>query len=205
MGTAQTSCPYVRRENLVPKTCQGCGQSFRIRANEPAAKYRQRAYCERACFERACFAKTPLERLEDLVVPEPNSGCWLFVGGNGGRELYGRFWHEGRYEGAHRASLLIHGGVIPQGHHVDHLCFTPACCNPDHLEAVPPQVNCQRKPAQNNQYKSAASCVNGHKFEGSNLRICRTTGRRVCLTCQRLRNDAHYTKRRAKRSEIRCG
>lgn len=31
---------------------------------------------------------------------------------------------------------------------VDHLCFNPSCCNPDHLEAVTPQENKRRRRAK---------------------------------------------------------
>jgi len=35
-------------------------------------------------------------------------------------------------------------GPIPAGHDIDHLCRTPPCCNPTHLEVVRRAVNTQR-------------------------------------------------------------
>ena len=72
--------------------------------------------------------------LEKHSIPEPNTGCWLWVGtrltagygqvGGGGSK---------RLELAHRASWRLHFGEIPAGLHVLHSCDTPPCVNPDHL------------------------------------------------------------------------
>lgn len=53
---------------------------------------------------------------------------------------------------AHRYYYEQAKGPIPDGYHVDHLCVSRtkgrggsrACCNPEHLEAVPPIVNTRR-------------------------------------------------------------
>lgn len=37
----------------------------------------------------------------------------------------------------HRFIYRAHKGEIPKGHEVDHLCNVRACCNPDHLQAIP--------------------------------------------------------------------
>lgn len=73
-------------------------------------------------------------RFWEKVIPEPMSGCWLWLGAtvNGGygvlslgkRHLLGR---------AHRLSLEIAGIEIPPGLLVLHRCDTPPCVNPAHL------------------------------------------------------------------------
>jgi hypothetical protein len=118
-------------------------------------------------------------RFARLISPEPNTGCWLW-GGCG--ERYGVFWANNRNDLAHRFSYETFVGPIPAGYHVDHLCRVTCCVNPDHLEAVPPVVNANRKPEQKNQYQNAVSCINGHPFSGTNLRIGKN-GVRVCRAC----------------------
>ena len=70
-------------------------------------------------------------KFEDLFIPEPNSGCWLWIGSDTGE--YGVFWMNGRSMGAHRVAWLIYRGEIPAGLCVLHNCDTPLCVNPDHL------------------------------------------------------------------------
>jgi hypothetical protein len=76
-----------------------------------------------------------LDRFNDKVSPEPNSGCWLWTGGI--TELgYGVIGLGRREEGtdkAHRVSWRLHRGPIPDGMCVCHRCDTPLCVNPDHL------------------------------------------------------------------------
>lgn len=66
------------------------------------------------------------------VTPEPNAGCWLWVG-NVSPKGYGQMTVQGRTRGAHRLAFeAVHG---PQPSHVCvcHRCDVPSCCNPDHM------------------------------------------------------------------------
>jgi hypothetical protein len=71
-------------------------------------------------------------RFEKYVIPEPNSGCWLWVG-SADRYGYGQLNIGGRPLKAHRISWEMHREPIPKGLFVLHKCDTPACVNPDHL------------------------------------------------------------------------
>lgn len=71
------------------------------------------------------------EMFEDKYIPEPNSGCWLWIGAL--RAGYGNFWYKGKNESAHRVSWLLHNGKIPDEKCVLHKCDMPSCVNPDHL------------------------------------------------------------------------
>jgi len=66
-------------------------------------------------------------------VPEPNSGCWLWIFGGFDRKGYGLMRGGGARWRAHRASYEAFVGPIPEGLFVLHACDTPACVNPDHL------------------------------------------------------------------------
>ena len=80
---------------------------------------------------RARWPLTSFQRFESLWMPEPNSGCWLWLGTDSG-EGYGSFFYEGRPQLAHRVSWQIHRGDL-NGLWVLHHCDTRGCVNPDHL------------------------------------------------------------------------
>ncbi len=70
-------------------------------------------------------------QFEDSYIPEPMSGCWLWLGSmsNG----YGTLKIRHRRYYAHRLSIVLHHGGIRDGLHALHKCDNPACVNPDHL------------------------------------------------------------------------
>jgi len=80
-----------------------------------------------------CSKYMPVEEMfEDRYIPEPNSGCWLWLG-YGDKNGYGTFYPRGERWKAHRYSWFIHNGSIPDGLMVCHHCDMPACVNPNHL------------------------------------------------------------------------
>jgi hypothetical protein len=121
--------------------------------------------------------------------PEPNSGCWLWLGHtNGG---YGRLKITGKSVYAHRAVYEQVVGPIPAGLDLDHKCRTRSCVNPDHLEPVTRQVNCQRGVLGETSRKrqlAKTHCPSGHEYAGKSLRMS-VYGYRYCGECARLREQ----------------
>jgi hypothetical protein len=78
-----------------------------------------------------------VERFENKFIPEPMSGCWLWLEGlNGGG--YGWCTVYDAPQLAHRISYAIYKGFIGKDDNGDplcvlHRCDMPSCVNPDHL------------------------------------------------------------------------
>lgn len=81
---------------------------------------------------RKKIEKPVLDRFEEKFIPEPNSGCWLWIGAADARG-YGNFWHCGQLQKAHRVSWEIATGGAAGGLMVLHRCDVPCCVNPGHL------------------------------------------------------------------------
>lgn len=70
--------------------------------------------------------------------------CWNWMGAKVPLG-YGKVMRDGRLQYVHRVSYELAGGVIPPGYEIDHLCKNTSCLNPEHLEAVTPQTNRERR------------------------------------------------------------
>lgn len=119
------------------------------------------------------------ERIADKIVPEPNSGCWLWTGSGNGKGYGQVHWSGGNYR-AHRLVYEMLRGPIPEGSHIDHLCRVRCCVNPDHLEPVTHQENVRR-----GSRTTMTHCLRGHPLSGRNVHI-RPNGNRQCLECRRV-------------------
>ena len=129
------------------------------------------------------------ERARFLAKVAFTEECWLWLG-KPKESGYGRFHFAGRTEYAHRASYRLFVGPIPAGLTLDHLCRTPLCVNPDHLEAVTMRENLLRGTGPSAANARKERCKHGHPFTHVNSR-----GERVCRTCLRAAGRRHDAKR----------
>lgn len=71
---------------------------------------------------------------------ERRGDCWLWTGSLDGKG-YAAFSCGSRRVRASRWAYEHWIGPIPAGHVVDHLCETPSCVNPEHLQAITNSLN----------------------------------------------------------------
>jgi len=117
---------YVRKNGR--KECRTCMQA---RASTPEQRAKQLAHRIRRGVKPK-VVQTKLEKFLDRVSPEPNTGCWLWLGSY--RNDYAIFCWEKRVQNASHVALeVISGIIVPHGKYACHKCDTPACVNPDHL------------------------------------------------------------------------
>lgn len=65
-------------------------------------------------------------------LPEPNSGCWLWLGRLNAKG-YGTIFANGGHVLAHRLSFQVFKGSVPTKKCVLHMCDVRCCVNPEHL------------------------------------------------------------------------
>ena len=124
------------------------------------------------------------ERIEANLLPEPNSGCWLWIGylSTAG---YGRIRYHGQDITAHRLVYELTKSRVPKGLELDHLCRVRCCCNPEHLEPVTHIENSRRGETGKYQLK-ITQCPKGHLYDEANT-YRDAQNRRHCRRCDLLR------------------
>lgn len=156
-----------------------------------------RRRCRRCARERWAERhprRTLAEYLWARIVRTPE-GCWRWTGSHA-TTGYGTGSFEGRAFLAHREVYEVLVGPIPEALTVDHVhdrgCRWKDCVNPSHLEPVTLAENVRRAAAA----RRAAHCPHGHPFDAENTG--RTgNGWRYCLTCNRTRSAAAYSRSRS--------
>jgi hypothetical protein len=135
-----------------------------------------------------------LERFEQKFIPEPNSGCWLWIGAIDGIG-YGRFRAYRRLDMAHRVAYRLYVGQIPAGMEIDHRrCDNPLCVNPEHLEPATHRHNVMRGRGSCAANARKTHCIRGHElppFKPGMQRICRICRRSYIREYMRAKRAAN--------------
>lgn len=139
------------------------------------------------------------ERIFKHSTPEPNSGCWLWLGGIC-EDGYGKMG-AGRETLAHRLSYIEFIGPIPAHLEIDHKCRVRSCVNPAHLQLLPHAENVRRRLPYERANSKKTHCKYGHPFDDVNtfFELWRGIVMRKCRQCRNLRQRERYARMRGKR------
>jgi len=121
--------------------------------------------------------------VEDRVEKIPEAGCWIWTRTTN-RGGYGQYSTDGRTYLAHRLTYETLVSAIPDGLVIDHLCRTPSCVNPDHLEPVTTKENLRRGVGVNGVNSRKTLCHKGHPLELQSA-VNGNRGWRYCPKCKR--------------------
>lgn len=129
--------------------------------------------------------------------------CWLWTGAavphpGGG---YEKFQYEGKPIYAYRWLYSQLVAPIPEGLTIDHLCRTPECVKPEHLEPVPLRVNILRGlKGQGAINARKTHCKHGHEFTPENTLLYKSAANgnlvRHCKRCIRIRTKLYAPAKR---------
>jgi HNH endonuclease len=133
--------------------------------------------------------RDPVRRFEERIIKDEN-GCWIWQGkvSPWGRAV---FKVNAQTVYVHKWAYEYYRGPVPDGLVLDHLCKTPICVNPDHMEAVTVLENNRR---------ARTHCFRGHPFDDKNT-ILKKDGKRLCRICEGERLDKY--KRRSLEKQTR--
>jgi HNH endonuclease len=147
--------------------------------------------------DRVLLSPADAMRFVDLAKFTGNEhGCWIWNGGrfSGG---YGSLRLNGRAQYAHVLMWeAVHGPVL-DGLELDHLCRTPSCCNPRHLEPVTHKINSLRGMSLPAQNARKGTCKRGHPLDPMPPWKGKPEGWRFCRTCARETGRLWARKKRA--------
>ena|SRR6185312_12384546 len=145
-----------------------------------------------------------LEQFEESYIPEPNSGCWLWLRHVNGWGYGSCTWVEAsgrRTRTAHLASWLLYRGFVSKRDRVDHKCRVRCCVNPDHLEPVSHRENILRGTSPwGGRLVKKTRCPRGHEYNTENTILNRMPHNgfytRACRICKKENARLRYQAKR---------
>lgn len=119
----------------------------------------------------------------ERAIPEPNSGCWLWLLALT-RDGYAHTSSRGGSSLAHKRVYEALHGRLRRGRTLDHSCRVRCCINPAHVAPVSNRKNLRRGFGATGRWRNTY-CHRGHKFTRGNVYRHPTTGTRQCRACRR--------------------
>lgn len=144
-----------------------------------------------------------IEDIADIIernsMPEPNSGCWLWLRGLS-TTGYAVWMIDKRQWRVSHLALLTRGIHVPPKYDACHRCDNPVCVNPDHLFVGTRKDNMQDAKAKGRMKGPPALlvCSRGHAMSGDNIYVGNDGGRR-CRACMEIRWRAAMARQKAAR------
>ena len=115
------------------------------------------------------------------------AGCWLWTAAlnESGYATFNTAKRHGLSSLGHRSLFACWVGPLDDELYLDHLCRTPRCVNPAHLEPVTPRENVVRG------VEARAVCANGHPYEGNRI-VNSPEGWTRCRLCHAAREHRRF-------------
>lgn len=135
-----------------------------------------------------------VSKLGPIPLHRPELGrCWIWTGSQSSNGYGNMYCGNGKYISTHVVSYEAAKGPVPDGFVLDHLCRTPLCLNPDHLEPVTNRINIMRGVSPTVLLHLKGMCKNGHSAATEACRVRTKDGSyRVayCRACRREKRAA---------------
>lgn len=136
--------------------------------------------------------ETAKEIILRMSIPEPNSGCWLWLYSD--RKGYGQVVYSNRKMNAHRLSYESFIGPIPEDMQLHHVCDIKLCVNPDHLQIVDQS---EHSKITWDKRTKITHCPHGHEYTAENTRY-NSRWAKTCIQCIRKSGLASYYRNRGR-------
>lgn len=111
------------------------------------------------------------DRFDRYTVPEPNSGCLLWLGCPTGQLGHPQMKINGRNRMASHVALELAGRSLPEGMFACHHCDNPSCVNVDHLFVGTQHDNVADALSKGRQNISGLRLGGGHNKLPAELRL----------------------------------
>jgi hypothetical protein len=167
-------------------------------AREELSVLVKNSFCEKCYEDKMQFEIAKKDAVGRFMskVKKTSNGCWIWQAFKQ-NDGYSRFTFMGRSMVGHRASYQIFKGELDPEKHIHHVCNTPSCVNPEHLEQISPQENYMISNSFSAKNARKTHCHRGHVFDEANTNYSyygkdKSMRRRQCRACWRLK----YRKRK---------
>lgn len=134
-----------------------------------------------------------IEDLKELLIKnsteDKKTGCLIYIRRKN-KQGYGYVGHNNKDILAHRAAWMAQNGPIPIGIQVCHSCDNPSCINISHLflgTNKENQMDCSAK-GRRKKFR-VIHCKFGHEYNIFNTGIKKSSLRRYCRECIRIRSN----------------